>query len=125
MSYRRSSMKISLLPLITLAVLSCSVPLRAQQFNSESIDIQRQLEHVRAYALRLNRAPILPQEAKAHVGKLVSVGGLAEQVAFNKGNAFLNFAERYHARHSPASFARKTSNASAAGNSCGRWRAIL
>ena len=84
-----------LLPVLTIVILVCPTSLYAQQYNAESTDIQRQLEHVRAYALRLNRAPILPQEAKAHVGKLVSIRGLVEEVAFHKGNAFLNFSERY------------------------------
>jgi hypothetical protein len=36
--------------------------------------------------------PILPEEAKDHVGENASVRGLVEQVSFSrKGHAFLNF----------------------------------
>jgi hypothetical protein len=41
-------------------------------------------------------APILPEEAKNHIGQDVSVRGLVEQVSFSKkGNAFVNFGGRY------------------------------
>ena len=41
-------------------------------------------------------APILPEEAKEHVGENVSVRGLVEQVSVSKkGHAFLNFGGRY------------------------------
>jgi hypothetical protein len=41
-------------------------------------------------------APILPEEAKEHLGEDVSVRGLVEQVSFSeKGHAFLNFGGRY------------------------------
>lgn len=41
-------------------------------------------------------APILPEEAKDHIGENASVRGLVEQVSFSqKGNAFLNFGRRY------------------------------
>ena len=41
-------------------------------------------------------APVLPEEALAHVGEIGSVRGLVEQVSFSsKGNAFLNFGARY------------------------------
>jgi hypothetical protein len=41
-------------------------------------------------------APILPEEAKDHIGENASVRGLVEQVSFSKkGNAFLNFGGRY------------------------------
>ena len=37
-------------------------------------------------------APILPEEAKDHIGENASVRGLVEQVSFSKkGNGFLNF----------------------------------
>ena len=40
-------------------------------------------------------APILPEEAKEHVGENVSVRGLVEQVSVSKkGHAFLNFGQR-------------------------------
>ena len=40
--------------------------------------------------------PILPQEAKQHVGENVSVRGLVEQVSVSqKGHAFLNFGGHY------------------------------
>jgi hypothetical protein len=41
-------------------------------------------------------APILPEEAKDHIGEHSSVRGLVEQVSFSKkGNAFLNFGGRF------------------------------
>ena len=41
-------------------------------------------------------APILPDEAKEHIGENVSVRGLVEQVSVSKkGHAFLNFGGRY------------------------------
>jgi hypothetical protein len=41
-------------------------------------------------------APILPEEAKNHVGDSVSVRGLVEQVSVSKkGHAFLNFGGHY------------------------------
>jgi hypothetical protein len=41
-------------------------------------------------------APILPEEAKDHVGEIASVRGLVEQVSVSrKGRAFLNFGGRY------------------------------
>ena len=41
-------------------------------------------------------APILPEEAKNHIGEDASVRGLVEQVSFSqKGHAFLNFGGRY------------------------------
>ena len=41
-------------------------------------------------------APILPEEAKEHVGENASVRGLVEQVSVSKkGHAFLNFGGRY------------------------------
>jgi hypothetical protein len=41
-------------------------------------------------------APILPEEAKNHIGEPASVRGLVEQVSFSqKGHAFLNFGGRY------------------------------
>ena len=41
-------------------------------------------------------APILPEEAKSHVGENVSVRGMVEQVSVSKkGHAFLNFGGRY------------------------------
>ena len=41
-------------------------------------------------------APILPDEAKEHVGENASVRGLVEQVSVSKkGHAFLNFGGRY------------------------------
>jgi hypothetical protein len=41
-------------------------------------------------------APILPEEAKDHIGENASVRGLVEQVSFSqKGNAFLNFGGKY------------------------------
>ena len=84
-----------LVALFLAASLAYAASLQAQQSNAESTDIQRQLEHVRAYASQLNRAPILPQEAKAHVGEFTSVRGLMVQTAFHRGNAFLNFGDRY------------------------------
>jgi len=40
-------------------------------------------------------APILPEEAKNHIGEDVSVRGLVEQVSISKkGHAFLNFSGR-------------------------------
>jgi hypothetical protein len=40
--------------------------------------------------------PILPEEAKGHIGENASVRGLVEQVSFSKkSNAFLNFGGRY------------------------------
>jgi hypothetical protein len=41
-------------------------------------------------------APILPEEAKNHVGENASVRGLVEQVSVSKkGHAFLNFGGHY------------------------------
>jgi hypothetical protein len=41
-------------------------------------------------------APILPEEAKNHVGENSNVRGLVEQVSFSqKGHAFLNSGGRY------------------------------
>ena len=41
-------------------------------------------------------APILPEEAKEHVGESVSVRGLVEHVSISKkGHAFLNFGGGY------------------------------
>ena len=41
-------------------------------------------------------APILPEEAKNHVGENVSVRGMVEQVSVSKkGHAFLNFGGNY------------------------------
>jgi len=41
-------------------------------------------------------APILPEEAKDHIGENAIVRGLVEEVSFSKkGNAFLNFGGRY------------------------------
>jgi hypothetical protein len=41
-------------------------------------------------------APILPEEAKEHIGENVSVHGLVEEVAFSqKGDAFVNFGGKY------------------------------
>jgi hypothetical protein len=41
-------------------------------------------------------APLLPEEAKDHVGENVSVRGLVEQVSVSKkGHAFLNFGGKY------------------------------
>jgi hypothetical protein len=46
--------------------------------------------------------PILPEEAKDHIGEDVSVRGLVEQVSFSKkGHAFLNFGGKY-----PSMFSR-------------------
>jgi len=40
--------------------------------------------------------PILPEDARDHVGENASVSGLVEQVSFSKqGHAFLNFGGRY------------------------------
>jgi hypothetical protein len=40
--------------------------------------------------------PILPEEAKNHIGEDASVRGLVEQVSFSKkGHAFLNFGGSY------------------------------
>jgi hypothetical protein len=47
-------------------------------------------------AIYCQAAPILPEEAKNHVGETVSVRGLVEQVSVSKkGHAFLNFGGRY------------------------------
>ena len=47
-------------------------------------------------AIYCQAAPILPEEAKNHVGETVSVWGLVEQVSVSKkGHAFLNFSGRY------------------------------
>ena len=41
-------------------------------------------------------APILPEEAKNHIGEDASVRGLVEQVSVSKkGHAFLNFGDHY------------------------------
>jgi hypothetical protein len=41
-------------------------------------------------------APILPEEAKNHIGESVAVSGLVEQVSVSKkGHAFLNFGGHY------------------------------
>ena len=41
-------------------------------------------------------APILPEEAKNHIGETVGVRGLVEQVSVSKkGHAFLNFGGHY------------------------------
>ena len=47
-------------------------------------------------AIYCQAAPILPEEAKNHVGEDVSVRGLVEQVSVSKkGHAFLNFGGNY------------------------------
>ena len=47
-------------------------------------------------AAHCQAAPILPEEAKSHVGENVSVRGMVEQVSVSKkGHAFLNFGGRY------------------------------
>jgi hypothetical protein len=90
-----------LLPVAGFAVLEFAAPLQAQQYNAESTDIQRQLEQLRWKVEQTSRRdkerePILPQEAKDHVGENASVRGLVEQVSFShKGHAFLNFGGWY------------------------------
>ena len=52
-----------------------------------------------ACAKSATTVPILPEEAKDHVGEDVRVRGLVEQVSFSrKGHAFLNFGEWYPRR---------------------------
>ena len=49
-----------------------------------------------ATALCCQAAPIIPEEAKDHIGETASVRGLVEQVSFSqKGHAFPNFGGRY------------------------------
>jgi hypothetical protein len=76
---------------LVIVILACAGSLQAQQFNTESTDLQRQLEEQR----RVVRSPLLPEEAKHHIGEAASVRGLVKQVAFSKGRAFINFGVRY------------------------------
>ena len=61
-------------------------------------------------AIYCQAAPILPEEAKNHIGEDVSVRGLVEQVSVSKkGHAFLNFGGNYPNQISLASCRHKTS----------------
>jgi hypothetical protein len=51
---------------------------------------------VLATAICSNAEPILPEDAKNHIGQSVAVSGLVEQVSVSrKGHAFLNFGGHY------------------------------
>jgi DNA/RNA endonuclease YhcR with UshA esterase domain len=92
--------------LFALIGLFCAASLQGQQSTTENTDVQRQFVEVRAQAEKTIASPLLPEEAKDHIGETVSVRGLIEQVSVSRrGNVFLNFGARYP-RHVFTGFVR-------------------